>query len=115
MQGEEGEQQGADREAPDQNLGLTAFADASLTSYCAVVYVIWPLVSGAHETRILITKSRMIPKEGITVLQAEMCGVVIMSRLVVLASLHLAGQIQRISMSTHSKCVVSSSRRTATR
>ena len=59
------------------------------------------------QVRILIEKSRMTPKKGVTVTKAEMCSVVIMSRLVVLATLHLAGQIQRILMSTNKVCVVS--------
>ena len=53
-----------------------------------------------------MANSRMTTKKEITVPQAEMCCVVIMSRLVMLASLHIAGQIQRILMSTDNKCVV---------
>ena len=86
---------------------LAAFADPSLTACCAVVYVVWPLASGRHKARILIAKSRMTPKKGIAVPQAEMCGVVVICRLVVLASLHLARQIKRISIFTNSECVVS--------
>jgi hypothetical protein len=48
----------------------------------------------------------MTPKKGITVSQAEMCTLVIMSRLGLLASLKLVGQIQ-ISMSPDSETIVS--------
>ena len=68
------------------------FSNASLTAYCAVVYVIWPLASGEHKAKILMTKSRMAPNKGKMVLQAEICGLVVMRKLVIQASLHLAGQ-----------------------
>ena len=85
---------------------LAAFADSSLSAYCAVVYVVWEVEGGSFTSRLLLGKCRLTALRGTTIPRGELCAVVVMARLLLLASLHLATPIHRISMSTDSECVI---------
>ena len=85
---------------------LAAFADSSLVAYCAAVYVVWEVEGGSFTSRLLLGKCRLTALKGTTIPRGELCAVVVMARLLLLAALHLATPIQRISMSTDSECVI---------
>ena len=85
---------------------LAAFADSSLSAYCAAVYVVWEAEGGAHSSRLLLSKCRLTALKGTTIPRGELCAVVVMLRLAVLAATHLATPIHRISLSTDSECVI---------
>ena len=85
---------------------IAAFADSSLGAYCAAVYVVWEVEGGSFSSRLLIAKCRLTALRGTTIPRGELCAVVVMMRLAVLASLHLATPIHRITCSTDSECVI---------
>ena len=84
---------------------LAAFADSSLVAYCAAVYVVWQ-VEGGVVSRLLLAKCRLTALKGTTIPRGELCAVVVMACLLLLAALNLATPIHRISMSTDSACVI---------
>ena len=57
------------------------FSDASEEAYGAVSYIRWKLTNGAFESRLIAAKSKVKPKNKITLVRMELNGAVIASRL----------------------------------
>ena len=80
---------------------LAAFADASLEVYCAALYVLWEVEGGVVFFCLLIAKVRLTALKGTTIQRGDLCAIVVMTHLLLLAALHLANPIHRISMNVH--------------
>ena len=61
-------------------------ADASLEAYCVLVYVLWETEGGSVSSRLLISKVRLTALKGTTIQRGNLCAVVVMAHLLLLAA-----------------------------
>ena len=71
------------------------FGDASEDAYGAVSYVRWKLTNGKFASRLVAAKSRVKPKNKVTMVRMELNGAVIASRLQDFISKHLRYNFER--------------------
>ena len=60
---------------------LIIFSDESILAYGAVVYIRWKLKSGKWWTMLIMSKSKIAPKNRLTVVRLELNGAVLSKRL----------------------------------
>ena len=65
----------------EERVYLHGFADASQAAYAAVVYLIPPENTTSPEPRLLVAKTRVAPVKTQTVPRLELCGAVLLSKL----------------------------------
>jgi hypothetical protein len=61
--------------------GVAGFADASLSAFCATVYMVWTDQQGVIQSRLIMGKCRVTPLHGTTIPQAELQALVILLQL----------------------------------
>ena len=57
------------------------FSDGSNSAYGACVYVRWVLNGGGFESRLAISKNRLVPVKAMSIDRIELCGAVLSKRL----------------------------------
>lgn len=86
---------------------LIAYFDGSDLAYGCLVYSRWPTTSGSWHTTILSSKAKVTPKAGCTTPRAELCALVLTSRLLTKLVPALDTKPCRISIIGDSTCTVS--------
>ena len=56
---------------------LVIFSDGSNSAYGACAYVRWTLNGGGFESRLAISKNRLVPVKAMSIDQIELCGAVL--------------------------------------
>ena len=60
---------------------LVIFSDASKAAYGAAAYVVWTLSDGSNEAGLVLAERRLAPKEQLSIVRLELCGVLLADRL----------------------------------
>lgn len=84
---------------------LVGFSDASLTAYCAVVYIRWATEKG-FVSSLLIGKCLLSPMAGTMIPRAELQGLMVLLRLVRRVVEAMADKIERVVLAVDSECVI---------
>ena len=94
----------------DQVIGrpeVIAFFDGSDLAYGCLIYTRWPTISGSFLVTLLTSKARVTPRAGCTTPRAELCALVLTTRLLVKVTSTLSSKPVRVSILGDSTCTIS--------
>ncbi|XP_072934980.1 uncharacterized protein [Epargyreus clarus] len=89
------------------NITLHGFSDASEKAYCAVIYYRVETKKGKYETGIIASKTRVAPVKPITIPRLELCGAVLLARLMTQVRKAMRLPVERVYAWTDSSVVLS--------
>ena len=84
-----------------------AFSDGSSVAYAAAVYVIYQTSDDSYEARLLLSKARVAPLNGMTVPRTEMNGLVIAIKLIDLSLTSMRELPSSLTFCLDSECTIS--------
>lgn len=87
------------------NFDIHGFCDASEAAYGACLYIVSKDVHGNKTARLLYSKSRVAPLKGITLPRLELCGALLLSKLISSVIKILSGKVNRSYLWTDSTIV----------
>ena len=93
----------------DQVIGrpeLIAFFDGSDLAYGCLIYSRWPTASGSFVVTLITSKARVTPRAGCTTPRAELCALVLTTRLLVKVTASLSTKPVRLSILGDSTCTI---------
>ena len=60
---------------------LLVFGDGSRDAYCAIAYARWPMADGTFQSRLVSCKTRVAPRQKISIPRVELMGLLLATRL----------------------------------
>ncbi|XP_055848250.1 uncharacterized protein LOC129913542 [Episyrphus balteatus] len=86
---------------------LHAFSDASASAYAAVIYSRYQLPDGTYQINILAAKTRVSPLKQLSIPRLELCGAVLLTRLLIAVQNSLEVTFDNVFAWSDSKVVLS--------
>ena len=87
------------------NPPLVVSSDASKEAFGACAYAVWELEDGSHVSNLILAKSRLAPKRQTSIVQSELCGLLLAVRIKCFLFEHSRLKFDRINFIVNSEIV----------